>query len=44
MGETTSTNFTAWFSSLYGRETPWGGRDIEPLAMRELVPDAQAVA
>lgn len=44
MGETTSTNFAAWFSSLYGRETPWGGRDLEPLAMRELVPDAQAVA
>jgi hypothetical protein len=36
VGETTQTDFDAWFSSYYGRRTPWGGTDLEPMAVREL--------
>ena len=38
MGDTAVTDFGRWFSTHYGRETPWGGYDLEPLAIREVAP------
>ncbi len=34
-GDTSVTDFSWWFSTHYGRETPWGGYDLEPLTIRE---------
>jgi hypothetical protein len=39
IAETTITDFGRWFSTHYGRETPWGGRDLEPLALQEIIPE-----
>ena len=40
VGETASTDFRYWFSNSYGGNTPWGGRELEPLELREVVPAA----
>ncbi|HKF16291.1 MAG TPA: hypothetical protein VKF14_03690 [Candidatus Dormibacteraeota bacterium] len=34
--ETGATDFRTWFSTCFGRHTPWGGRELEPLALNEL--------
>ena len=44
IGETTDTNFGNWFAKYYGTATPWGGRDLEPLGMREIVPPVDRAA
>ncbi len=38
IGDTTVTDFGTWFSTHYGRETPWRGYDLEPLTIREFAP------
>ena len=42
--ETTDTNFGNWFATYYGTATPWGGRDLEPLGLREIVPPVDRAA
>ena len=44
IGETTHANFGNWFATYYGTATPWGGRGLEPLGMREIVPHVDRAA
>jgi hypothetical protein len=41
VGETSHTDFGSWFSRFYGSATPWGGRELEPLALQEMLPDSE---
>jgi hypothetical protein len=41
VAETSHTDFGSWFSRFYGRSTPWGGRELEPLALQEMLPDSE---
>ena len=41
VGETSHTDFGSWFSRFYGTATPWGGRELEPLALQEMLPDSE---
>jgi len=36
--ETGATDFRTWFSTCFGRHTPWGGRELEPLGLHEFTP------
>lgn len=38
IAETGATDFRGWFSTCFGRHTPWGGRELEPLALRPMAP------
>jgi len=38
VAETALTDFSTWFATCYGRGTPWGGREVEPLELRETLP------
>ena len=44
MAETRETDFGRWFMSHYGRETPWGGYDLEPLELQEVAPVSEEAA
>lgn len=36
--ETGATDFRTWFTACFGRHTPWGGHELEPLRLHEVAP------
>ena len=44
VGDTVVTDFKSWFSSCFGRRTPWKGADLRPQVQAILVPASPATA
>ena len=44
IGDTVVTDFKSWFSSCFGRRTPWKGQDRTPQVQAILVPESAATA
>lgn len=41
--ESTSTDFDTWFAGCFGRYTPWGGEERDPISLMALPADAAAL-
>ena len=44
IGDTVVTDFKSWFSSCFGRRTPWKGAELRPQVQQILVPESPATA